>query len=303
MSTEITTLSTPDNYDAAVEQIAGTLMNIKAHALVGYWHIGRDINHMENDGKKYGQKIIQRVSDSLREQGQQCGVRILQEAHKFYKANPSEKALKNAIATGLSWSHMRHVSRIEDAEKRKEFVGVVVENEWSARDAEREVKKVLGKNPTEKNANKLKKEAGKQAKEENSETAANETDTAEAPTIEQVDDKALELPKDTISPIKGYELVSTMMGQLDLHLKGATILSKVIAEHPQKLKDWETVAKDMDLTSDEDYEKIVALAMTISEKASAFLEQYEEYKQTMEGIAGVIKTHHANLKDASWYSE
>jgi hypothetical protein len=103
------------------------------------WEIGRHIIEFEQGGEvraAYGKKLLPRLAEQLtREFGQGFDERNLRHMRAFFQAFP----IWNALRTELSWTHYRHLLRVDSAEARQWYVNEAAEQNWSARALDRQI--------------------------------------------------------------------------------------------------------------------------------------------------------------------
>jgi hypothetical protein len=291
MSTDIVKIKTPKTFDEGVEQVASIHNQMRAHLMVGYWHIGNIISDMEDDEGKYGNRIIHRVSETLEGQGVKCGVRILQDAHRFFKTYPDEDSLKDLVNKQLDWSQAREILKLDKPADRKKVIDKAVKNKYTARDTKREVSSILNKDKVKKDADKMKKQAERAAAEDKVvDVEAVDTSDVAAPSEAEA---PLHAPtNEGAKPIEGFESILKYLKDLDVMFAQ---VGEEIAKHPAYMKELESISKDLDKTTDTEYEAIVSKATEISEQASVL-------EQRMEGIKGTLHNSHGALKNAAWYT-
>lgn len=91
-----------------------------------YWEIGRLIVEEEQQGASraaYGKQQLQILSEALTERfGKGFDVRNLRNMRQFYLTFP----IRNAVRTELSWTHYRHLLRIENEHARQWYLNEAV---------------------------------------------------------------------------------------------------------------------------------------------------------------------------------
>lgn len=134
-----------------VARIRETLLQARRHALsavnaamVGaYWEIGREIVEEEQRGQAragYGQRLLETLSAQLAaEFGKGFDVSNLRNMRGFYSAFP----IRDALRPELSWTHYRHLSRVENAQARAFYEVEAARSRWSTRDLERQITSLL----------------------------------------------------------------------------------------------------------------------------------------------------------------
>ncbi|MFC1512752.1 DUF1016 N-terminal domain-containing protein [bacterium] len=105
--------------------------------IVTCWHIGKSIDiHLTTDKRAdYGVYLFNQLSSDLG-----IGKSGLYNMHAFFKAYPKLPDKNN-----LSWSHYKVLSRVKDVESRNKLEHISVEQKWSQRILEQQVRKDLQK--------------------------------------------------------------------------------------------------------------------------------------------------------------
>ncbi len=108
-----------------------------------YWHIGRRIFEEEQHGKDradYGVYLIKNLAKQLEpEYGSGFSVRQLEMCRQFYRLYP----IANAVRSQLNWTQYRMLIQIEDSDKRLYYELESVNNNWTARETERQINSQL----------------------------------------------------------------------------------------------------------------------------------------------------------------
>ncbi len=108
-----------------------------------YWHIGRRIFEEEQLGKDradYGTYLIKNLAKQLEpEYGSGFSVRQLEMCRQFYRLYP----IANALRSQLNWTQYRMLVQIEDPDKRLYYELESVNNNWTARETERQINSQL----------------------------------------------------------------------------------------------------------------------------------------------------------------
>ena len=103
------------------------------------WEIGRHIVEFEQGGEAravYGQRLLSRLAEHLtREFGKGFDASNLRYMRLFYKAFPIRDALRHE----LSWTHYRHLLRVEKAQARAWYMVEAATQSWSARALDRQI--------------------------------------------------------------------------------------------------------------------------------------------------------------------
>lgn len=108
-----------------------------------YWHIGRRIFEEEQLGKDradYGTYLIKNLAKQLKpEYGSGFSYRQLAFCRQFYRLYP----IVNALRSQLNWTQYRMLIQIEDPDKRLYYELESVNNNWTARETERQINSQL----------------------------------------------------------------------------------------------------------------------------------------------------------------
>ncbi|MBP6985738.1 MAG: DUF1016 family protein [Alphaproteobacteria bacterium] len=133
--------------------------SINLEMVHAFWLIGRDIVEEDQQGKettKYGQAVLQTLSTKLTQQyGRGFSVDNLERARKFYLTYPGG-SLEDISATlsrksstapqfhqNLSWSHYIQLIRVNRPDARSFYALEASENNWSARELQRQIGSLL----------------------------------------------------------------------------------------------------------------------------------------------------------------
>ncbi len=104
-----------------------------------YWQVGQLIVEDEQSGAtraEYGKKVLEALSERLSEEfGKGFDVRNLRNMRSFYLAYPN----RNALRTELTWTHHRHLLRVENTVAREWYAKEAVEQGWSSRALDRQI--------------------------------------------------------------------------------------------------------------------------------------------------------------------
>lgn len=108
-----------------------------------YWNIGKRILEEEQSGKDradYGTYLLKELSKALEpEFGSSYSIRQLELMRQFYKVFP----ITSALRTQLSWTHYRFLIRIDNQSKREYYIHEAANNNWTARQLERQINSQL----------------------------------------------------------------------------------------------------------------------------------------------------------------
>jgi predicted nuclease of restriction endonuclease-like (RecB) superfamily len=113
------------------------------HAMVeAYWQIGKRIVKEEQKGREraeYGAKLLQEVSKQLTiEFGRGFSEANLKNFRQFYLTF-SEKRIRYAVRSELSWTHYRLIMRVENTDAMEYYINEATEQNWSTRQLERNI--------------------------------------------------------------------------------------------------------------------------------------------------------------------
>lgn len=134
-----------------VKEIQSTISNARAKAVrsvnfervVMYWEIGKRIFEEEQGGEdraEYGAFLIRSLADSLEPQyGSGFSKRQLERYRQFYRVFP----IASALRTQFSWTHYKLLLPFEDEDKREFYIAECSNNNWSARELERQINSQL----------------------------------------------------------------------------------------------------------------------------------------------------------------
>ena len=114
------------------------------HALtLMYWHIGQRIVLEEQQGNekaKYKEYLIKNLANVLeKEFGSGYSHRQLELMRQFYLTFP----IANSLSSQLTWTHYKHIIRIDEKEKRDFYIAEAVKNTWTVRNLERQIHSLL----------------------------------------------------------------------------------------------------------------------------------------------------------------
>jgi len=108
-----------------------------------YWLIGRRIVEEEQQGEfraKYGQRLLENLSTELSAAfGRGFSYANLRNFRQFYLVYPDQK-ICYTVCSKLSWSHNRLIMRVADVKARDYYLHEGVEQQWSVRQLERNIK-------------------------------------------------------------------------------------------------------------------------------------------------------------------
>lgn len=112
---------------------------INTTMLQAYWQIGQLIVEDEQGGTtraEYGKKVLETLSEGLGEEfGKGFDVRNLRNMRTFYLTYP----IWYAVRTDLTWTHHRHLLRVENIIAREWYAKEAAEQGWSSRALDRQI--------------------------------------------------------------------------------------------------------------------------------------------------------------------
>ena len=108
-----------------------------------YWNIGQRIFEEEQAGKDragYGEYLTKFISQQLEpDYGSGYSKRQIELCRQFYRTFP----IANALHSQLSWTHYKHIIRLDSQDKMDFYIAETVKNNWSSRQLERQVNSSL----------------------------------------------------------------------------------------------------------------------------------------------------------------
>lgn len=127
-----------------LEQARGKARSAVNSAMVeAYWLIGQRIVEEEQQGQhkaKYGQHLLENLSKELSTTfGKGFSYANLRNFRQFYLTYPDQE-ICHTVCSKLSWSHNRLIMRVDDKSARDYYLTETVEQQWSVRQLERNIK-------------------------------------------------------------------------------------------------------------------------------------------------------------------
>lgn len=114
--------------------------NIMTYA---YWNVGERIIEQEQRGNKkakYGSYLIKRLSQELSDEyGTGFSIANIRNCRQLYLTFPKESYGYSMIGK-IRWSHLRTIMRLDDEKERNFYLNEVVNECWSVRELERNIK-------------------------------------------------------------------------------------------------------------------------------------------------------------------
>jgi predicted nuclease of restriction endonuclease-like (RecB) superfamily len=107
--------------------------------VITYWNIGRLIIEDEQQGKKraeYGKAVIVDLSERLTaEFGKGFDVTNIRKMRQFYILF----SIRDSVSLELSWTHYRHLLKVENEKSRRWYMEETIRENWSTRALERQI--------------------------------------------------------------------------------------------------------------------------------------------------------------------
>ena len=147
MAENLTLASQGSNEEQLFVQIKQMLDNarrqisraVNSTTVEAYWQVGRYIVEYEQQGNvkaEYGKGVIERLSKRLtQEYGGGFSVTNIRYMRQFYLFFP----IRHTVCDELSWSHYRHLIRVENEAARNYYMSECVAENWSVRQLERQI--------------------------------------------------------------------------------------------------------------------------------------------------------------------
>ncbi|MBR5781424.1 MAG: DUF1016 family protein [Bacteroidales bacterium] len=134
-----------------LDDIKGIINNARQNALRSvdfcrvqmYWNIGKRIFEEEQNGKEradYGTYLLKNLARKIEpEYGSGFSIRQLERSRQFYRTYP----IASALRTQLNWNQYKQLISISDPDKREYYELESVNNNWTARETERQINSQL----------------------------------------------------------------------------------------------------------------------------------------------------------------
>jgi predicted nuclease of restriction endonuclease-like (RecB) superfamily len=107
--------------------------------VITYWNIGRLIVEDEQEGKtraEYGKGVLDDLSERLTaEFGKGFDVTNIRKMRQFYTLFP----IRDSVSLELSWTHYRHLLKVESEKSRLWYIEETIRENWSTRALERQI--------------------------------------------------------------------------------------------------------------------------------------------------------------------
>lgn len=112
---------------------------VNSTMVITYWNIGKLIVEDESDGNvraEYGKEILKKLSKRLSEEhGKGFDTRNLRKMRQFYLMFQKW----DSVSTELSWTHYRHLIKVENEKARLWYMTEAVKENWATRALERQI--------------------------------------------------------------------------------------------------------------------------------------------------------------------
>lgn len=142
------------------EARAGVVRTVNTSMVIAYWHIGREIVHEEQGGKRragYGDTLLEDLSRRLGARyGKGYSVTNLKNFRTFYQVyghrlppirqfstDELEKHAPVGFASQLSWTHYCQLMRVENPHARAFYEIQAIHERWKVEDLERQINSLL----------------------------------------------------------------------------------------------------------------------------------------------------------------
>lgn len=113
--------------------------NVNSIMVITYWNIGKIIVEDESNGKtraEYGKATLKNLSNKLTEEyGKGFDERNLRKMRQFYSLYPNW----DSVSTELSWTHYRHLMKVENEKAREWYLQEAIRENWNTRALERQI--------------------------------------------------------------------------------------------------------------------------------------------------------------------
>lgn len=115
--------------------------SVNASMIVTYWNIGRRIVEEEQHGEaraEYGKNLLGFLSSELKDYGDNFSERRLRDYRQFYLYF-NNLEIWHARVPNLTWTHFRHLLRIDEEKVRLWYMNEAATQLWSTRELERNI--------------------------------------------------------------------------------------------------------------------------------------------------------------------
>ena len=106
--------------------------------VITYWNVGKIIFEDELKGKRaeYGKEVLKELSGKLTADfGKGFDITNLRKMRQFYILYPKQ----DSVSLELSWTHYRHLLKVEDERARVWYMNETAKENWSTRALERQI--------------------------------------------------------------------------------------------------------------------------------------------------------------------
>lgn len=133
----------PSLYNNIATLIKGAQKSVRATVnsvmVITYWNVGKLIVEDEQQGMyraEYGKNILKQLSEKLTtEFGKGFDITNLRKMRQFYRFYPKQ----DAVSLELSWTHYRHLLKVENQQARDWYILETTKENWSTRALERQI--------------------------------------------------------------------------------------------------------------------------------------------------------------------
>ena len=112
---------------------------VNSFMVQAYWNIGKLIVEEEQRGKKradYGKAILEDLAQNLT---QKYGKGFTETNLKYFRLFYTVFPIRHSVSDELSWTHYRHLLRVESNDARQFYMDECIECNWSTRQLERQI--------------------------------------------------------------------------------------------------------------------------------------------------------------------
>lgn len=121
--------------DSARNRAMQTVNSLMVQA---YWNVGRLIVEAQGSGSRaeYGDSLIKNISAKLtHEYGKGFTATNLRYMRQFYLVFPNY----HSVSDKLSWTHYRHIIKVQNPDAREFYISEAVKGQWSVRQLQRQI--------------------------------------------------------------------------------------------------------------------------------------------------------------------
>lgn len=117
--------------------------NVNQVMVQAYWHIGRTIVQHEQAGQAraaYGARVLEVLAERLTQEfGKGYAPQSLRNFRQFFLSFPQETEIRSAPWSELSWTHLKTLMRVADAQARIWYANEAVSQTWSVAALDRQI--------------------------------------------------------------------------------------------------------------------------------------------------------------------